>query len=466
MGRIVIMGAGGRDFHDFNVVFRDDPETHVVAFTAAQIPGIDDRLYPAALAGELLYPGGIPILPEEGLEQLIRTEGVDEVVLSYSDLSHDEVMHHASRVLAAGADFRLLGPDRTMLGAGKPVVSVCAARTGSGKSQTSRRIARILLDAGLRVVLVRHPMPYGDLERMRVQRFATLADIDAADPTIEEREEDEAPVHAGIVVYAGVDYEEILRQAEEEADVIIWDGGNNDLPFFKPDLHIVVVDPLRAGHELHYHPGEANLRLADVVVVNKLDSASPGAVEHVLADIAAINPGARVVRARSPVSLNHGPSLLGSAVLVVEDGPTITHGGMPHGAGLVAAERAGASMIVDPRPYAVGSIADTFDRYPHIGSVLPAMGYSPEQLNELEETIEAADCDVVVTGTPIDLAHLIRSSHPIRRATYELEEVGAPALSDVLEPIIVRGNSLSEGGDSNDGAVGGLASGLTRQPAA
>jgi predicted GTPase len=438
MRRIVIMGAGGRDFHDFNVVFRDDPEHHVVAFTAAQIPGIDDRRYPPSFAGEVLYPGGIPIRPEDDLERLIRDERIDEVVLSYSDLAHDEVMHEASRVLAAGADFRLLGPDRTMLSASKPVVSVCAVRTGSGKSHTSRRVGRILLDAGLRVVLVRHPMPYGDLERMRVQRFASIADIDAASPTIEEREEYEAPVHDGIVVYAGVDYGEILARAEAEADVIVWDGGNNDLPFFRPDLHIVVVDPLRAGQELHYHPGEANLRLADVVVVNKLDSAAPTQVERVLADVAAINPAATVVRANSPVSLDHGPSLVGAAVLVVEDGPTITHGGMPHGAGLVAAARGGAGLIVDPRPYAVGSIAETFDRYQHIGSVLPAMGYSPAQLRELEQTIEAVDCDVVVAGTPIDLARVVHSRHPIRRATYELEELGQPALGDVLAPIVER----------------------------
>ena len=438
MRRVLIVGAGGRDFHDFNVVFRDDPEHHVVAFTAAQTPGIDDRRYPASLAGPLLYPDGIPIRPEAELEELIRAEGVGEVVLSYSDLSHDEVMHIASRTLAAGADFRLLGPDRTMLGATKPVVSVCAVRTGSGKSQTSRRIGRILLDAGLRVVLVRHPMPYGDLEAMRVQRFATLADIDAARPTLEEREEYEAPVAAGMVVYAGVDYEAVLERAQDEADVIIWDGGNNDLPFFKPDLHVVVVDPLRAGHELHYHPGEANLRLANVVVINKIDSASPAALEHVLADVALLNPGAAVVRANSPVTLTHGPSLVGAAVLVVEDGPTITHGGMPHGAGFVAAQRGGAGLIVDPRDYAVGTLAETFDRYPHIGSVLPAMGYSPEQLHDLERTIAAADPDVVVTGTPIDLAHVIRSRYPIRRASYELEEIGTPALAELLAPIVGR----------------------------
>jgi predicted GTPase len=435
--RVLIAGAGGRDFHDFNVVFRDDPSTHVVAFTAAQIPGIDNRRYPASLAGPL-YPKGIPILPEGELARLIRDEQVDEVVLSYSDLSHDEVMHIASAALAAGADFRLLGPERTMLEAAKPVVAVCAVRTGSGKSQTSRRVGRILLDAGLRVVLVRHPMPYGDLERMRVQRFETQTDVDAARPTIEEREEYEAPVREGMVVYVGVDYAEILRLAEEEADVIVWDGGNNDLPFFRPDVHIVVVDPLRAGHELHYHPGEANLRLADVIVINKLDSASPAAVDHVRADIALINPRAAVVRANSPVNLTHGPSLVGAAVLVVEDGPTITHGGMAHGAGFVAAQRGGAGLIVDPRPYAVGSIAETFDRYPHIGSVLPAMGYSAEQLHDLERTIDAAAPDVVVAGTPIDLGHVIHTRHPIRRAGYELEEIGTPTLEELLAPIVGR----------------------------
>jgi predicted GTPase len=435
--RVLIAGAGGRDFHDFNVVFREDPTSHVVAFTATQIPGIDDRCYPTSLAGPL-YPEGIPILPEEELARLVCDERVDEVVFSYSDRSHDEVMHTASTALAAGADFRLLGPERTMLQSQKPVVAVCAVRTGSGKSQTSRRIGRILLDAGLRVVLVRHPMPYGDLERMRVQRFGTQADIDAAKPTIEEREEYEAPVASGMVVYAGVDYAEVLAGAEEEADVIVWDGGNNDLPFFRPDLHVVVVDPLRAGHELHYHPGEANLRLADVVVVNKVDAASPAELEHVLADVSLVNPHARVVRANSPVTLTHGPSLVGAAVLVVEDGPTITHGGMPHGAGFVAAQRGGAGMILDPRPYAVGSIVETFARYPHIGSVLPAMGYSAEQLQDLEKTIDAAGPDVVVTGTPIDLAHVIRSHHPVRRASYELEEIGTPRLEELLAPIVGR----------------------------
>jgi predicted GTPase len=432
--RVIVMGAGGRDFHDFNVLYRDDPETCVVAFTVAQIPGISDRRYPPSLAGPL-YPDGIPIHDEQELEALIRRERVDEVVLAYSDLSHLDVMHKASVVLAAGADFRLHGPAQTMLESRRPVVAVCAVRTGSGKSQTSRRVGRILRDSGLDVVLVRHPMPYGDLERARVQRFASLADIDAAHPTIEEREEYESSVQAGMVVYAGVDYAEILEQAEE-AELIIWDGGNNDLPFFRPDLLIVVVDPLRAGHELAYHPGEANLRMADVVVVNKVDSADPASIARALADIGSINPDAVVVQANSPVTLEHGPSLVGAAVLVVEDGPTITHGGMPFGAGMVAAQRGGAGALVDPRPYAVGSIAETYERYPHIGSVLPAMGYSDEQLLELEQTINATDCDVVVSATPVDLTRLVDSRHPVRHATYELEEIGKPTLTEVLAPIV------------------------------
>ncbi|HSB37716.1 MAG TPA: GTP-binding protein, partial [Gaiellaceae bacterium] len=345
MRKVIIMGAGGRDFHNFNVVYRDDPSTEVVAFTAAQIPGIDDRRYPPALAGPR-YPDGIPIRPELALTELIRGEWADEVVLAYSDLSHEEVMHKASTALAAGADFRLLGPESTMLRSKKPVIAVCAVRTGSGKSQTSRRVGRILLDAGLKVALVRHPMPYGDLEAMRVQRFATLEDIDASGPTIEEREEYEAPVAMGMVVYAGVDYAAILEQAEREADVIVWDGGNNDFSFFRPDLTIEVVDPLRAGHELKYHPGETNLRMADAVVVNKIDSASADQVERVLADVASVNPLLTVVKASSPVTLDEGPSLAGRAVLVVEDGPTITHGGLPFGAGTVAAQAAGAPIRV------------------------------------------------------------------------------------------------------------------------
>jgi len=434
MRNVIVMGAGGRDFHNFNVVFREDPETRVVAFTAAQIPGIDDRRYPPSLAGPL-YPNGIPIVPEERLVDEIREHAVDEVVLAYSDLSHADVMHKASRVLAAGADFRLLGPRATMLVATKPVVAVTAVRTGCGKSQTSRRVGRILLDAGLRVALVRHPMPYGDLEAMALQRFASLEDIDAAHPTIEEREEYELPVRLGMTVYAGVDYGAILARAESEADVIIWDGGNNDFSFFAPDLTIVVVDPMRAGHELAYHPGETNLRLADVVVVNKIESAQIGEIEHVLEDVRSVNPDAELVFARSPVTLDPGPPLEGKRVLVVDDGPTLTHGGMLFGAGTVAARAAGAAELVDPRPYAVGSIADVFARYPQV-DVLPAMGYSDTQLRELEQTIDACDCDVVVTGTPIDLSRLIHSRHPIRHASYDLEEAGGAALAELLEPIV------------------------------
>jgi predicted GTPase len=441
MKKIIIMGAGGRDFHNFNVAFRDDPNAEVVAFTAAQIPGIADRLYPPALAGRR-YPDGIPIRPEEELTQLIHQYDVDEVILSYSDLKHETVMHKASIALAAGADFRLMGPDATMLHSSKPVVAVCATRTGCGKSQTSRKVGQALLDAGLKVALVRHPMPYGDLEAMRVQRFATLEEIDASHPTIEEREEYEEPVRMGMVMYAGVDYEQILRQAEEEADVVIWDGGNNDFPFFAPDLLIVVADPLRAGHELLYHPGEVNLRMADVVVVNKVDSAEAHNVEQVVQNVEAANPMATLVFAKSPPQLDYGPDLLGKLVLVVDDGPTLTHGEMPFGAGLVAARNAGAAKIVDPRPYAVGSIKETFDRWPQLTNVLPAMGYSDAQLWELATTINAADCDIVVTGTPIDLSRLIQSRHPIRHVRYELEEVGTPTIENVLEPIVAQAKSL------------------------
>ncbi|GIU93999.1 MAG: GTPase [Gaiellaceae bacterium] len=435
MRRVVVMGAGGRDFHDFNTVFREDPSTRVVAFTAAQIPGIADRVYPPSLAGPL-YPRGIPIHAETDLEELVRVHGVDTVILSYSDLSHAEVMHKASRALAAGADFALLGPRATMLEASRPVIAVTAVRTGCGKSPTSRKIATLLKDAGLRVGLVRHPMPYGDLEAQRVQRFASVEDIDAASPTIEEREEYEEPVALGITVYAGVDYGAVLELAQSESDVLVWDGGNNDLPFFRPDLHIVVTDPLRADDTRGYHPGETNLRLADVVVVNKVDSAEPAAVERVLEEVRTSNPYATVVAARSPVTLDPGPALEGTRVLVVEDGPTLTHGGMAFGAGTVAALAAGAAELVDPRPYARGQIAETFDAYPHIGRVLPAMGYSPEMLRALAETIDAAEADVVVTGTPIDLGRLIDVRHPIRRARYELEEVGRPTLADVLAPVL------------------------------
>ena len=431
------MGAGGRDFHVFATMFRDNPDTRVVAFTAAQIPGIDDRTYPATLAGPA-YPDGIPILAEPALPALIAEHDVDEVVLAYSDLSHLDVMHKASMVLAAGADFRLAGPDATMLRSSKPVVGIGAVRTGCGKSQTTRAVGRLLLDAGLRVALIRHPMPYGDLAAMRVQRFATLDDIDASDPTVEEREEYETPVALGMVMFAGVDYEAILRAAEAEADVIVWDGGNNDFPFVRPDLMITVVDPHRAGHEERYHPGEATLRMADVVVVNKLDSAAPADIDAVGATVARLAPSAAVVRAESPVTLDGDGSLAGQRVLVVEDGPTLTHGGMPFGAGTVAAKAAGASQIVDPRPFAVGSIATTFTTYPDTGAVLPAMGYGAAQLADLEATIQAAQVDVVVSGTPMDLGRLIDPCHPLRRATYELREVGSPTLADVLAPHVAR----------------------------
>jgi predicted GTPase len=429
------MGAGGRDFHNFNVAYRDDPGVEVVAFTATQIPGIEGRVYPPSLAGDR-YPDGIPIVAEEELAERIREHEVDEVVFAYSDVSYDYVMHRAAVVEAAGADFTLLGPRSTMLPSSKPVVAVCAVRTGSGKSQTSREIGRLLLESGRRPALIRHPMPYHDLDRIEAQRFANLADIDASNPTVEEREEYEAPVEMGILVYAGVDYAEILAGAEREADVIIWDGGNNDIPFYVPDLFLTVVDPLRAGDELAYHPGEVNLRMADVIVVNKVDSATPEQLEVVRGSIAEANPGARVIEAASPVTLADGPSIEGKAVLVVEDGPTITHGGMAFGAGTVAARQAGAARLVDPRPYAAGSIADIYRRFPHIGPVLPAMGYGDEQLRELEQTISSAECDVVVTGTPIDLGRLIDVGHPVRRATYEFRHAGGPTLDEVLSAVI------------------------------
>ncbi len=431
---VVMLGAGGREFHNFNTVFRHDDTTRIVAFTAAQIPGIEGRSYPPSLAGPL-YPDGIPIVAEDELADLIAREHVDEVILAYSDLAHVDVMHKASAILAAGADFRLLGPNATMVRSVKPVVAICAVRTGCGKSQTTRRVGQILLQAGLRVALVRHPMPYGDLEAMRVQRFASVADIDASHPSLEEREEYEEPVRMGMVMYAGVDYEQILRQAETECDVVIWDGGNNDFPFYVPDLMITVVDPLRPGHELAYYPGETCLLRADVVVINKIDSAVLADVARVVANVQAVNPRARIVKAASPVTLADGPSLAGKRVLVIEDGPTITHGGMPFGAGTVAAHHDGALELVDPRPYAVGSIAGTYKRYPGIGAVLPAMGYGDEQLAELGATVRRAECDVVVIGTPMDLARLVDLGHPSRRVSYELQEVGSPTLSDFLGPL-------------------------------
>jgi predicted GTPase len=435
--RVLILGAAGRDFHNFNVLFRDDESYEVVGFTATQIPKIDGRRYPPELSGRL-YPDGLPIYPESELEKLIRDHAVDRCVLAYSDLSHDQVMHLGSRVVAAGADYTLMGSARTMLTASRPVIAVCAVRTGCGKSQTSRYVADLLREAGKRTVAVRHPMPYGDLARQRVQRLASHEDLAKHECTIEEREEYESHIDNGVVVYAGVDYEAILREAEKEADVIIWDGGNNDLPFFKPDVWITVADPLRAGHELAFHPGEANFRAADIIVVNKANTARPEDVEQVVANAKAVNPAATIVRAASEV-ICHQPELLrGKRVLIVEDGPTLTHGGMPWGAGKVAAEKYGATQLVDGRPFAVGSIKDTYEKYPHIGQLLPAMGYYPEQIKELEETINRSDAEVVLIGTPFDLARLIRIQKPTCSVGYELVDMGSPTLAEALARFVSR----------------------------
>lgn len=432
---VLIMGAAGRDFHNFNVVFRDRPEYRVVAFTAAQIPNIAGRVYPASLAGSL-YPDGIGIYPENQLESLIRTHGVDQVVFSYSDLSHEAVMQRASRVVAAGADFCLLSARRTMLQATKPVVSVCAVRTGAGKSPATRRIASLLRGAGLRVAVIRHPMPYGDLARQAVQRFACLDDLRAADCTIEEREEYEPHLAQGDIVYAGVDYERILREAAREADVLLWDGGNNDTPFVVPDLEIVLLDPHRAGHELAYFPGEVNLLRAEVLVLTKMDSASPEQIQVVREHIRQLNPTATVLDTTMPVTVDRPDLLKGKRVLVIEDGPTLTHGGMSFGAGVLAATQQGAGELVDPRPYAVGTIQETFSQYPHLGNALPAMGYGSAQVRELENTINRVPCDVVLIATPIDLARIISIKQPACRVTYRLEEQGRPGLMDMLQDII------------------------------
>jgi predicted GTPase len=433
--RVLIMGAAGRDFHNFNVVYRDDPGVEVVAFTATQIPFIDDRTYPASLAGER-YPDGIAIHEEADLPRLISDQDVDDVVFAYSDVSHEYVMHAASKVLAAGANFVLLGPDATMLEASVPVVAVTAVRTGVGKSQTTRAVAGALREAGKRVVAVRHPMPYGDLAAQRVQRFAELEDLDRHRCTIEEREEYEPHIASGTVIYAGVDYGDILEQAQQEADVVLWDGGNNDLPFYRPTVHVVLVDPLRVGHELHYHPGEANLRRADVVLINKMDSATPEQVAELEATIAEVNPSATVVRANSAVSVDDPAAIEGKRVLVVEDGPTLTHGEMKIGAGVVAAQRHGAAEIVDPRPWAIGTIAETFARY-DVGHVLPAMGYSDGQLAEMSKIIADADADVVVVGTPIDLRRVIEIDKPAVRVRYDLEILpGEPTLPEILRPVL------------------------------
>jgi len=432
MKRVIIMGAAGRDFHNFNTYFRDNSDYRVVAFTATQIPDIEGRKYPAALAGKL-YPKGIPIEAEAELDKLIAAHKVDDVHLAYSDLPHAYVMDKASQVLAAGANFVLLGPCDTMIRSRRPVVSVCAVRTGSGKSQTSRRVAEILKAKGRRVAAIRHPMPYGDLVKQKVQRFATYADLDKHECTIEEREEYEPHIDKGIIVYAGVDYGAILHQAEKEADVILWDGGNNDFSFYKSDLEIVVADPHRAGHELSYYPGAVNFRRADVIVINKMDTATPEGIATVLASAKAVNPKAKIIRANSPTIVEDGGRITGKRVLVIEDGPTLTHGGMKYGAGIVAAKKYGAAEIIDPRPFAVGSIKKTFEKYNHLADVLPAMGYGEKQTRELAKTIEAIDCDLVVSATPIDITRVIKVSKPILRVGYELEEIGTPTLKDVLK---------------------------------
>ena len=429
--RVIIMGAAGRDFHNFNACFRDNDAYEVIAFTATQIPNIEGRRYPPALSGPL-YPDGVPIHPEGDLADLIRDQKIDEVVFAYSDVSHEYVMHKASLVIAAGADYRLIGANATQLKSSKPVVSIGAVRTGSGKSQTTRRVTEALRELGNTLVVVRHPMPYGDLAKQAVQRFATYEDLEKHDCTIEEREEYEPHLAQNTVVYAGVDYEAILRQAEAEADIVVWDGGNNDLSFYASDLHIVVVDPHRPGHELTYHPGEANLRMADVVVINKMDTAPAEGIETVRENVRALNPAATLIEANSPISVEAPDAIKGAKVLVVEDGPTLTHGEMAFGAGVVAARQFGAASIIDPRPYAVGSITDTYKKYPSTGDVLPAMGYGEAQRAELEKTINATPADLVLVATPIDLTSILDIKHPSQRVRYDLQEIGQPTLKDIL----------------------------------
>ncbi|HJZ12842.1 MAG TPA: cyclic 2,3-diphosphoglycerate synthase [Acidobacteriota bacterium] len=429
------MGAAGRDFHNFNILFRNDPNVEVIAFTATQIPNIADRKYPTELAGDF-YPDGILIFDESELSRLIKQHSVQEVVFSYSDVSHEYVMHKACESLAAGADFRLINAISTMLPSTKPVISVCAVRTGSGKSQTTRKVAEILKSSGKKVCVVRHPMPYGDLVAQRVQRFATMEDMDRSNCTIEEREEYEPHITRGIIVYAGVDYRAILSEVEKEADVILWDGGNNDTPFLRSDLEIVVADPHRPGHELSYYPGEVNLRRAQVIVINKIDTASFEGITQVRANIRKVNPQAVVVDAASPIYVEESESIFNKRVLVIEDGPTLTHGEMKYGAGIMAAQKFAAKEIVDPRPYAVGSIAETFRIYPKIGTLLPAMGYGKKQMKDLEDTINRAECDVVVIATPVDLRKLVKLNKPAVRVTYELQTIGSPSLEDVLQPFL------------------------------
>lgn len=435
--RVLIMGAAGRDFHNFNMVYRDDPASRVIAFTAAQIPDIAGRRYPPALAGTL-YPGGIPIVDEKELETLCHKEQVDQVIFAYSDISHARVMHTASIALAAGADFLLLGPEHTMLQAKVPVIAVSAVRTGCGKSQTTRWLSRLLKQQGVRVAVIRHPMPYGDLERQAVQRFATSADLEAAECTIEEREEYEPHLTLGNLVYAGVDYARILEQAEKEADVILWDGGNNDFPFIRPDLHIVMVDPLRPGNETSHHPGEAVLRMADIIIVAKANTATDADIQQVTDSAHQINPKATIIRGASPVQLDNPKAIRGKRVLVVEDGPTITHGGMPYGAGYIAATEAKAGEIIDPRHTAVDEIASLYEQYPHIGLVLPAVGYHPSQLEALQETINAADADLVVTATPCDLATLIEINKTVIRVSYEYAEMDEPGLGSLVKKFLAE----------------------------
>lgn len=429
--RVLIMGAAGRDFHNFNVHFRDNDMYEVVAFTATQIPNIEGRTYPAELAGRL-YPNGIPIYPEEELENIVRREKVDQVIFAYSDVSHVDVMHKASRALSAGADFRLMGPESTMLKAKVPVVAICAVRTGVGKSQTTRRVSDLLQKMGYKVVAVRHPMPYGDLAKQACQRFATYEDLDKHECTIEEREEYEPHIDRGVVVYAGVDYGRILAEAEKEADVILWDGGNNDMPFYKPDFMITLADPHRPGHETTYHPGETNFRMADLIIINKIDTADPADVARVREAAKKVNPRADIIEAASPVIVERPEEIKGKRVLVIEDGPTLTHGEMGYGAGVVAAEKYGAKELVDPKPYAVGSIKATLERWPHKKPLLPAMGYGKAQIRELQETIDATDADMILVGTPIDLSRVITMRKPYKRVRYELEEKTGPSLADVL----------------------------------
>jgi len=430
--KTIIMGAAGRDFHNFNVFFRDNEAYEVVAFTATQIPNIEGRKYPKELCGNL-YPNGIDIYPENELEELIKKFKVDQVVFAYSDVPHEFVMHKASVVLAAGADFRLMGTNSTQIKSNKPVVAVCAVRTGSGKSQTTRMVSKIMIELGYKVAAIRHPMPYGDLVKQRVQRYASYADLDKHECTIEEREEYEPHLDNGVIVYAGVDYADILAQAEKEVDVILWDGGNNDFSFYVPDLLIVVADPHRAGHETRYHPGETNVKLADVFVINKVDTANPENVIRVRETISSLNPDAIIIEAASPLFVDDPEMIKGKRVLVVEDGPTLTHGEMAYGAGWVAARRFGAAEIVDPRPFAVGSIAKTYEKYPGTGPILPAMGYGDAMIADLEKTINQSDVDLVISATPIDLTRIIKVNKPMQRVRYELQEIGQPTLMDILK---------------------------------